>query len=452
VRILIAALVLATAGLAQAQDGPWIISTDYEVFGQIESFQKASPWNPSGSLSTTPSDAVGRHHDGRVYVVGRGGSNLIRVHDAQNGFALLREFSVGAGRNPQDIVLDDQGRAWVPCYDDDVLLQVDVQSGTVVAEYSTAAYADADGLPETGWAEVFDGRLYVTCQNLDRDNWYSPTGPGRLLVFDLTTLQWEAPIQLVAANPYSRIRIDDQDRLLVGCAGYWALNDAGVEAVDPATGMSLGYVATEAQLGGDVLNVVATGAGELHVLISNSSFATAVKRFAGGSATTVVSTAGYDLADIAFDGDFQLYVADRTLGAFGIRVFDTATGGELTTQPIATLLSPYSFVLPSKAGPTPVPLAGLPGALQLGLPYPNPCNPRSEVELTGAANATVRVSVHDLRGRRVTQTLVRTDADGKAVVRFNGVDTAGRALAAGAYRIVAEGGGGFAARTVMLVK
>ncbi len=451
-RILIASLVLAIAGLAQAQDGPWIISTDYEVFGQIESFQKTAPWNASGSLSTTPSDAVGRHHDGRVYIVGRGGSNLIRVHDAGNGFSLLNEFSIGAGRNPQDIVFDDQGRAWVPCYDEGVLLQVDVENGTVVAEYSTAAYADADGLPETGWAEILDGKLYVICQKLDRNNWYSPTGPGLLLVFNLTSLQWETPVQLTGANPYSRIRIDDQDRLLVGCTGYWATNDAGIEAVDPVTGTSLGYVATEAQLGGDVLNFVVTGTDEYLVMISDSSFATAVKKFAAGTAATIVSTPGYDLADIAFDGDFQLFVADRQPSAFGIRVFDSVSGMELTSQPITTVLSPYSFITPSATGPTPVPQGGLRGALRLGLPYPNPCNPRSELDLTGRPDSAVQVSVYDLRGRRVARAMVPTDGAGQGVYRFDGIDAAGRPLAAGAYRIVAEGSGGYAARTVTLVK
>lgn len=452
--ILACGLVLA-ATPTLAQDGPWIISTDYEVFGHIESFGAITPWATSGSLSTVPSDAIGRQHDGLVYVVGRGGSNLIRIHDPENGFALVREFSIGAGRNPQDIVFDDQGHAFVPCYDDDVLLQVDVESGAVVQTFSTAAYADSDGLPETSWALITGGKLYVACQNLDRDNWYSPTGPGRLLVMDLATLQWETPVALAGANPYTPLRLDEDGKLLIGCTGYWAMADAGIESVDPQTGLSEGYVATESQLGGDVLNFVLTGEGRMHVLLSDASFTTHIVRFdaTGGTATNVVSTAGYDLADLAFDGDFQLYVADRTLGAYGVRVFDTTSGAELTSQPIPTVLPPFQFVTPETSGPSGLPVAGLPtGSLRLAAPYPNPCNPRAELAVEALPNAAVQVAVYDLRGRCLRTTTLRADGQGRAAYRFEGIDDGGRALAAGLYRVVARGAGGFAARSVTLVK
>lgn len=451
--ILVAA-VLAASVSASAQSGPWVISTDYEVFGRIESFGAVQPWSMSGSLSNVPSDAIGRHHDGLVYVVGRGGSNSIRIHDPADGFALVREFSVGAGRNPQDIVFDDLGRAFVPCYDDDVLLQVDVQTGTVVQTFSTSAYADSDGLPETSWALITGGRLYVVCQNLDRNGWYAPTGPGRLLVLDLGTLQWETPIQLTGANPYAPLSLDAAGDILVGCAGYWALADAGIEAVDPQTGLSLGLVASESQLGGDVLNFAVTGAGALHVLVSDSSFVTHIVRFetGAGTSTPVVSTTGYDLADLAYDGGFQLYVADRTLGHYGVRVFDTISGAELTSQPIATTLPPFQFVMP-EAGPTAVPVAGLPsGSLSLAAPVPNPCNPRAELAIEADAYATVQVAVYDLRGRCLLTTTVRADGQGHASYRFEGADDAGRDLAAGLYRVVARSARGFAARSVTLVK
>ena len=65
--------------------------------------------------------------------------------------ALVREFSLGVGRNPQDIAFDTQGRAFVSCYDQAVLLRVDVNTGLVAQTDATAAFADADGLPEPAW-------------------------------------------------------------------------------------------------------------------------------------------------------------------------------------------------------------------------------------------------------------------------------------------------------------
>jgi FlgD Ig-like domain len=454
VLVFLAALV-AFPLVAFAQDGPWVITTDYSVFGRVESFAPAAPWTPSGDLALIPGDAVGRHHDGLVYIVGRGGSNLIRIHDPANGFALVREFSLGAGRNPQDIAFDSEGRAFVSCYDEAVLLVVDTEAGVVEQTISTAAYADSDGLPETAWLMVHDNRLYVTCQKLDRGNWYTPSGPGQLLVLDLVTLQWQAPVQLAGANPYTKIRLTDQGRLLVGCAGYWAVLDGGIEVVNPVTNLSEGYLATEQDLGGDLLNFDFTGEGTLHALTNSPANVTKISRFdsADGAIVSLVTSAGYELVDLAWDGGFQLYVADRKTTAPGLRVFDTVSGVELTGSTLSTGLPPFQFILPNDDGISSTPrVVALSGSLNLGLPSPNPCNPASDIEILDSPDQLVRVSVFDLRGHLVQKTELRTDASGRTSYRFTGRDSGGSALATGLYRVVAQSPGGFAARSLTLVK
>ena len=448
-------LVMLTATLVQGQTGPWIITTDFGVFGRVESFSPAAPWTPSGELTVIPGDAVGRHHQGLVYVVGRGGSNLIRIHDPANGFALVREFSIGAGRNPQDIAFDGQGRAFVSCYDEAVLLLVDTDAGEVVQTFDTSSFADGDGLPETAWLRVHGDRLYVTCQKLDRNNWYAPDGPGLLLVMDLDTLQWLDPIQLTGGDPYTKIRLDGQGRFLVGCVGYWAVLDGGLEVVNPATGLSEGFLLTEAELGGDILNFDFADGDVLYALTSDAAFVTRISRVdtVSGSVTPLVTSTGYDLADLAWDGDFQLYVADRQTTAPGIRVFDSVSGSELTTGAVTTGLPPFQFILPSAGNLSPVPGQRFPvGNLQLGLPSPNPCNPAADLAIEAEPDQTVIVSVFDLRGRCVRRTSVQTDAAGHASFRFDGHAATGSALAAGLYRVVAQSPGGFAARSLTLIK
>ncbi len=446
---------MTCSALADVPDGPWVITTDYSVFGRVQSFQQDSPWAVSGELAVIPGDAVGRHHDGLVYIVGRGGSNLIRIHNPADDFALVREFSIGDGRNPQDIAFDDQGRAFVSCYDEAVLLQVDTEAGVVVQTFDTSAYADDDGLPETGWLLVHENHLYVTCQKLDRGNWYAPSGPGQLLVLDLETLQWDTPVSLNGANPYTKIRLGDDEKLLVGCAGYWAVNDGGIETINPQSNLSEGYLMTEEQLGGDIVNFVPTADGQLHALTSNTSFVTRISRVNPGSGSTVpiLTSTGYDLADLAWDGDFQLYVADRKLAGAGIRVFDAFSGSELTSAPLVTTLPPFQFILPASNELSAVPgNNSLLGTLNLGLPSPNPCNPAADLSIQDSPDQIVSVSVFDLRGRRVRNTTVRTDASGRASYRFDGLNTTGSALPAGMYRVVAQSSGGFAAQTLTLVK
>ncbi len=451
-------LILLSAGVASAGvDGLWVVTTDYTNFGRVRSLDVQGPYTASSDLADIPGDAVARTHEGLFYVVGRGGANLLQVFDPSDNFNLVREFSLGAGLNPQDVVFIDERIAYVSCYDAAVLLKVDVQSGQVLQTFSTAAYADADGLPETGWMVLHGGKIYITCQLLDRDGWYAPTGPGLLLVFDPATDTWGTPVNLQGANPYTQVKVlsgvDGSDRLAVGCVGYWALSDGGIEMVNPVTGTSEGMLLTEGQLGGDVLNFVAGHGDRLFALTSSPSFTTSLLAVDLPATTPQVwdAASDYDHADIFFDGDFQLFLADRRLGRSGIRVFDAATGAELTSQPVDTGLPPFFLLPDSGEGISPVPFLGSTN-LVLECPYPNPCNPSASVALTAAPFSEIEVAVVDLRGHRVLRRHLTADAEGRATFQFEGRDQHGANLAAGLYRVTARAGGHWSARSLVLIK
>src|SRR3989339_1025865 len=109
----VAAAVLFPAGSA-AQG--WVITTDYSTFGGVRGFRTQEPWSVTADLAFVPGDAVGRSHDGLVYILGRGASNILQIYDPCAGFALVREFSLGIGRNPQDLAFGPDGQAYVSCY------------------------------------------------------------------------------------------------------------------------------------------------------------------------------------------------------------------------------------------------------------------------------------------------------------------------------------------------
>ena len=137
-------MLFALCPSVNAQETGWVLTTDYSTFGRVRSFALDDPWTVSGDRATIPGDAVGRYHEGKVYVVGRKGANLIQIYDPDAGFALVREFSIGAGHNPQDIAFDAVGEAYVSCYDEAVLLRVDVEGGTVLDAFDTSLFADAE--------------------------------------------------------------------------------------------------------------------------------------------------------------------------------------------------------------------------------------------------------------------------------------------------------------------
>ena len=210
---------------------------------------------------------------------------------------------------------------------------------------------------------------------------------------------------------------------------------------------------TESELGGDVTAFV-TANEALYVLISNASFVTSLRRYdLGSGAVAVVATGtGYVHADVVFDGGTQLVVADRTAGASGLRVYDTVSNTELTTGVLPTGLPPFMIVLPEVDNASPVPPGFAHGGLAVSAPFPNPCNPRAEMVLTGSPDSVVGVSVFDLRGHRVFEDSVRLDAGGAASWAFQGIDLRGRQLPTAVYRVVAQSGTGFAARSITLIK
>jgi len=448
---------LALAAMAQPHAG--VIATDFVSSGAVSRLDLSNPWDVATDLETVHHDAVGIWHDGLIYVVNRAGADNIQVLDPENEYTTIRQFSLGLGRNLQHMAFHDDGTAYVSCYDTAELLHIDPADGTILQVISTALFADADGLPETGWVHLSGDRLFVTCQRLDRDNYYSPVGDSYLLVLDTTTNTWvdadqaQAGVQgilLAAANPYTRI-VPADDHLLIGCNGYYVVNDGGVAVVDPSTLTSLGLEISEDDLGGDIVGLASGLDGRRHVVISDASFHTAVKAYTiDGVVSLLHQASGYDHADIAYDGDFQILVADRKIGAAGVRIFDAASGAQLTSTPLATGLPPAWFVIPSDRE---TPVLDLPTAsLTMAAPWPNPANPSTTIAFRAPSGTQVTLRLIDLRGRLVRQTRLIVGAEGSGTWTFDGRDRQGRQVASGVYRCVAEGIGSFAARSLTIVR
>ncbi len=450
--LLLAGVLGWAAAPAVAWDEFLVLTSDYSTLGGVTVVERYSPWTAQLDVENVGSDAVARYHDGLFYVVGRGGANHIQILDPAAGYQTIRQFSLGAGMNPQDIAFDEQGDAYVSCYDTAVLLKVDVENGVVLDSFSTAAFADADGLPETGWMLAVDDLLYVTCQRLDRNNWYLPVGGSCLAVFDMIAEAWVdvnlgSPgldgILLTGQNPWCKLELaPDRTRLRAGCNGWYGVADGGVEIVDLAAGVSLGYEVTESALGGDVLDFSTVNGSRAFVIVSDASFFTSVRSYdpsTGGDVTVVASASAYVHVDVVFDGESQLYLADRTLGNDGLRVFDAFTGVELTSAPVYVGLPPAYIALPVNESLVEVPPAPVAG-LHLAPPWPNPCNPGSNIRFSGEPGVTQTLRIHDLRGRLVLRANVCTDADGGGRYFFDGNDSSGRPVASGSYLVtVGEG-------------
>jgi hypothetical protein len=458
--LVLAAIAVAPVLEATAADQGAVMATDYTSTAYVGGLALDAPW-PASPVPGEPvyHDAVMRWHDGRVWVVNRGGADNIQVLDPDQAYATVDQFSLGLGRNLQDIAFAADGTAYVSCYDEPELLHVDPLTGEILAVISTAAFADQDGLPETAWLHIRGDRLFVACQRLDRDSWYAPVGDSYLLVLDIGTNQWidadpSLPgvqgVRLVGTDPYTRI-VEAGDTLLVGCVGYYGMQDGGIERIDPEALVALGQEITESALGGDIVDLAVTGSTR-HVIVADSSWVTHLVRYTPqGGLHTIASGTGYDFVDLAFDGDVQLFVADRRVGAAGVRVFDATSGVELTASPVDVGLPPSLIML--SGGDEAVGVTMPPAApLAMAAPWPNPANPATRIEFVARPGEPVDLHLVDLRGRLVQRARIHADAQGRGHWTFDGTDRTGRSVASGAYRCVLQADGAFVARSLTIVR
>ena len=456
------ALVLAAAAPARAaQSRAFVFATDFGS-GSIASVPFGPPPVAAPNQALTCADAVLRHHQGLLYVVERFGCDNIRVLDPANGFVVVRQFSVGNGANPNDIVIVSPTKAYVSRYETSDLWIVNPSTGAFVGSISLAGFADADGIPEMSRMAFRGGRVFVTVQRVDRDLSFSPTDSSAVVVIDAaadTLVDCDVAaagvqgILLPFQNPTTELVLDRAGDLVVGCTGNYGAADGGVVRIDPV-GLAVAAVeVTEGALGGDVVDVSIASATRGFAVIADASFNTVCKpynRITGAVGAPVFATSGFNLADSEVNDRGELWLADRSPANPGIRTYDAATLAALTAGPVSTGLPPQDIEFDGSAlvdGPVAggeTSPAGAPALAFVGA-WPNPS--RGPVALrvrlaAGAAGADrLRVTLLDAAGRRVRA--LELAVSGSALTRdvvlpWDGRDEAGRPVAAGVYAVHIE--------------
>jgi DNA-binding beta-propeller fold protein YncE len=465
----LAPLAPALALLAWARPSPafenhvFAVTTDYFTSGSSAAIEIEPPWPATTGLEPVSADPVVRYAGGRIYVVNRFGADNIQVIDPET-FDTIAECSVGAGSNPNDIVVIDEHRAYVTRYETAELYEFDPITCTVLDVIDLSVFADADGIPEMSVMALDGTHLFVQIQRWDRDiSPWEPVPPSYLAVIDITTnaivdVDPVAPgvqaIALTGLNPFGQMRIDETERrLYVPEPGVYQTADGGIDAVDLDTFDALGFITTEAQLGGDLGPFDFASFTEGFAVAGAFDFSTyrlvRFSRATGNVLGTLYTTTGL-IPDIECDPpSSQAFLADRRVTAPGVHVFDLATGNRLTGAPINVGLPPADLVVVRQE---PVDVAGAPHAVdRAAWAAPNPFGAETAFHLQGDAGPT-RVTIFDAAGRAV-RTLAATAREvGETRVRWDGRDDRGLRLPGGVYSYRVEGGGFTATGRVILIR
>lgn len=458
--LLVALLVTGAASAAQSR--AFVAATDFGT-GNLATIALGPPRTVTTNVAPTSPDAVLRWHGGRLYVVNRASASNIQVLDPSNNFALIHQTSVGSGANPHDIVPVSPTRAYVTRYDATDLWIIDPQTGAFLGAISLAGFADADGIPEMDHMALRNGRLYVSIERLDRNNFYAPAGGSQIVVIDVATdavidMDPSTPgiqgILLPFQDPITEMVVDPAGRIVVGCVGNFGVADGGVVRIDPITGGVTTEI-TEAALGGDLSDVAVLDTQHAFAVLSDASFNTALKAYRrdlGTVGPTLVASTGFFLADCEIDDRSELWVCDRDFANPGVRVFDAVTHAELTAAHLDTGPPPQDLTFDGDVALDVPPPAAVRAPLAIASIAPNPSRGPVEIAFgaggTTAARAVARIL--DLSGRAV-RTMDVAIAGDRPSFTWDGTNDAGERVGAGVYFVrVTVSGGAAGARLVRM--
>lgn len=441
-------------GARAAENRAYVYCTDFGS-GAISTVEFGPPRTAVNNRASVGSDAVVRWFGGQLYVVERFGLDNIRILDPAT-FTVVRQFSVGNGSNPNDIYVVSPTKAYVTRYDKPDLWIVNPSTGGFVGSISLVPFADHDGLPEMNRLTYHAGRLFVSCQRLNRDNFFSPTDSSLVVVIDTETDQVvdadpTAPgvqgILLPRTNPTTEFATTPEGDFLLGCTGAYGVNDGGVARIDPRALTSTTVEVSEAQLGGDVNDVAvgpgASGVARAFCVVSDPAFNTNLVSYQRSGAPTVATVfpgVGFVLGDVEVNDRDEVWLCDRTGTGPGVRVFDAVTNAQLTANAIFTGLPPsdISFDLVEPVGVPGSPSKAFAGVVFAGI-APNPAvgGALTTIRLRAEVAGALRVSILDAAGRLLRTWRIETAA-GERVLAWDGRDEAGRAAPAGVYLVRAS--------------
>ncbi len=220
--------------------------------------------------------------DGRAYLFDRTLGTVTGFTGDEPGKNVTLNVQTGANSNPYGIAISG-GKAYILRYNQSSLLilgDVNALDGGARDSIDLSAYAHAGGnnVPFMALVAAHDGSVFVALQRYKAD--YSEQDSGLVVVINAATKTVEKTIGLSFKNPSSGF-VKEGVWYIAGLGDYMAL-DGGVEKIDLAARTHAGTVVTETDLGGDVGDVVVTGADAGYVTVSDDFFVTTrVKKFNG---------------------------------------------------------------------------------------------------------------------------------------------------------------------------
>ena len=320
-----------------------IVTTDYST-GNYRRLN-LDQWSISDDLGIIHSDSVVRCFKDRAFIIHRFGSGSLSYIEGDPP-QIVNQFSIGAEKNPQDLVLDQDDTLWVVYFDDNRIRHFSIDGQELESPYDLSEFADQDGKVEAEAIYKYGGRLFVAIQLIDTESSWSPVANGKVIVLDEDGV--EDVIELPGMNPITRFK-EYKGKLYIGFTGnYYIYGDEGIVEIDPES-LSLRVLVSGETLQGDINDFVIYNDELVYILVSKGEQDQLLQYFIKDNVLETLYTAfqGYSLVHIERWGEYLL-IADRYGENPGILVWGGSEDFEydqIFDTPIATGLPPFDLCI-----------------------------------------------------------------------------------------------------------
>lgn len=283
--------------------------------------------SPVEEFRTASTDVILRSQEGTLFPIDRTNASIDVYNES---FDLLGQINVGAGSNPQDIVLLPGGdKAYVTRLEaqndasntDDVWM-VNSTTGAFLGSIDLTPYTteDDDRLARAAQMVLVGAELYVVCQDLSQ--FFEANTNGIVVVINTATDAVSNVIQLDGRNPADITYSEVLDKVFVTNTGVYepdfTINTAtpygGIETINPTTHLSEGIFVDDANLSGAVSEIRIASA-ELAYVITGFQNIDAFNPTTGAVISLGVYTStGFFLPDFSIDALGRLVIADPAVG------------------------------------------------------------------------------------------------------------------------------------------
>lgn len=299
---------------------------------------------PAGAIGNDP---IIRKLGDELVVVNRAAGNNVTIFDGAT-LEVKEQLGTGAGSNPQDVAMY-ASKLFVPAMGTaGVVVLTRGQATTTTIDLSAL---DPDGLPDCVSAHRAGNDIYVACELLDEN--FAPRGNGKVVVIDAITETVRTTITLSTPNPFGVFtELPGGAGLVIPTFDFVTPTARCLEHVAVgAAPFARGCLVQHADLGGYIVRTAVQHLGDLDMLwmvVNNGDFSAERARLWGYDLTNgtlwdaPVTPEAQVLTDVAGCPNDLVVVADKTLAANGLRVYDGGTIMETTTAPLAVGLRPQS--------------------------------------------------------------------------------------------------------------